>query len=238
MAALEVRNLTRKYRQGQANEVQALDGVSFSVQPGEFISVVGRAGSGKTTLLHCVGLLLRPTSGQVIIGGIDTTGLSDAHRADFRGRTIGLVLQDFNLFPTLTALQNVMLPMRYAALGRGARKRARELLDMVGLADYPGYRPDQLSAGQAQRVAIARALIRAPSLVLADEPTGGVGDETSDQLLYLMQQLNRTTGVTFVIATHDPEVAACTDRMVRIRDGQVASDQRRRVDLRRLKELR
>lgn len=238
MAALEVRNLTRKYRQGQANEVQALDGVSFSVQPGEFISVVGRAGSGKTTLLHCVGLLLRPTSGQVIIGGIDTTSLSDAHRADFRGRTIGLVLQDFNLFPTLTALQNVMLPMRYAALGRGARKRARELLDMVGLADHPGYRPDQLSAGQAQRVAIARALIRAPSLVLADEPTGGVGDETSDQLLYLMQQLNRTTGVTFVIATHDPEVAACTDRMVRIRDGQVASDQRRRVDLRRLKELR
>lgn len=109
---------------------------------------------------------------------------------------------------------------------------------MVGLADHPGYRPDQLSAGQAQRVAIARALIRAPSLVLADEPTGEVDNETSDELLYLMQQLNRTSGVTFVIATHDPEVAACTDRMVRIRDGQVASDQRRRIDLRRLRELR
>lgn len=238
MAALEVRNLTRKYRQGQANEVQALDGVSLSVQPGEFISVVGRSGSGKTTLLHCVGLLLRPTSGQVIIDGIDTTSLSDTQRADFRGRRIGLVLQDLNLLPTLTVLQNVMLPMRYAPFGRGARKRARELLDMVGLPDHLGYRPDRLSAGQAQRVAIARALMRAPSLVLADEPTGEVDNETSDQLLYLMQQLNRTTGVTFVIATHDPEVAACTDRMVRVRDGQVASDQRRRVDLRRLRELR
>jgi len=238
VAALEVRNLTRKYRQGQANEVQALDGVSLSIQPGEFISVVGRSGSGKTTLLHCVGLLLRPTSGQVIIDSIDTTGLSDAQRADFRGRRIGLVLQDRNLLPTLTVLQNVTLPMRYAPFGRGARKRARELLDMVGLPDHPAYRPDQLSTGQAQRVAIARALMRAPSLVLADEPTGEVDNETSDELLYLMQQLNRTTGVTFVIATHDPEVAACTDRMVRIRDGQVASDQRRRVDLRRLRELR
>ena len=238
MAALEVRNLTRKYRQGQANEVQALDGISLSIQPGEFISVVGRSGSGKTTLLHCVGLLLRPTSGQVIIDSIDTTGLSDAQRADFRGRRIGLVLQDRNLLPTLTVLQNVTLPMRYAPFGRGARKRANELLDMVGLANHPACRPDQLSAGQAQRVAIARALMRAPGLVLADEPTGEVDNETSDELLYLMQQLNRTTGVTFVIATHDPEVAACTDRMVRIRDGQVASDQRRRVDLRRLRELR
>ena len=238
MAAIEVRDLTRKYRQGQAHAVQALDGVTLSVRAGEFVSVVGRSGSGKTTLLHCLGLLLRPTSGQVVIDGIDTTALTDGQRTTLRGRRIGFVFQDLNLLRTLTVLENVLLPLRYAGISRGARQRARELLDLVGLGDHLRLRPDQLTAAQAQRVAIARALIKEPSLVLADEPTGEVDNETSDELLYLMQQVNRTSGVAFVVATHDVDVASCMDRMIRIRDGQVVSDDRLRVDLDRLRELR
>jgi putative ABC transport system ATP-binding protein len=236
VAAIELRELTRVYRQGQPGAVRALDGVTLSIYSGEFVSVVGRAGSGKTTLLHSVGLLVRPTSGQVVIDGIDTGALTDGERADLRGRRIGFVLQDLNLLPTLTALENVMLPLRYTQLGigRGVKQRARDLLDRVGLADRIDERPDQLTAGQAQRVAIARALINGPTLVLADEPTGEVDDETSDELLYLMQQLNRTSGVTFVIATHDVEVGSCMDRMIRIGGGRVVSDAQLRVDRDRL----
>lgn len=229
MAAIEVRDLTRKYRQGEANTVQALDGVTLTIDAGEFVSIVGRSGSGKTTFLHCVGLLLRPTSGQVIIDGIDTTALTEGQRADFRGRRIGFVFQNPNLLPTLTALQNVMLPLRYGRISRGGKKRSRELLDLVGLGDGMHHRPGQLSVDQSQRVAIARALINAPTLVLADEPTGEVDSETSDELLFLMQQLNRTSGVTFIIATHDVEVASCMDRVIRLSDGHVGADERLRL---------
>lgn len=228
MGAIEVRDLTKKYRRGEPNEVRALEGVTLSVQAGEFVAVVGRSGSGKTTLLHALGLLLRPTSGEVVIDGIETAGLPDGQRAAFRGRRIGFVFPDPGLLPTLTALENVMLPLRYARFGRGARDRARHLLDLVGLADRAGERPDQLTAGQAQRVAIARALIKAPALVLADEPTGEVDNETSDELLYLMQQLNRKSDVTFVVASQDVEVGSCMDRMIRLRDGQLVSDERLR----------
>jgi len=238
VAAIEVRDLTRKYRQGEANMVKALDGVTLSVGAGEFVSMVGRSGSGKTTFLHCVGLLLRPTSGQVIIDGIDTTALTDRERADFRGHRIGFVFRDQNLLPSLTALQNVMLPLRYGRIGRGGRKRARELLDLAGLGDHMHQRPGQLTAGQSQRVAIARALIKAPTLVLADEPTGEVDNETSDELLFLMQQLNRTSGVTFIIATHDVDVATCMDRMIRLSDGQVRADERLRAARSRLTSRR
>lgn len=229
MAAIEVRDLIRKYRQGEAGMVQALDGVTLGIDAGEFISVVGRSGSGKTTFLHCVGLLLRPTSGQVIIDGIDTTAMTDGQRADFRGRRIGFVFQDQNLLPTLTALENVMLPLRYGRISRGGKIRARELLDLVGLGDRMDHGPGQLTVGQVQRVAIARALIKAPTLVLADEPTGEVDNETSDELLFLMQQLNRTSGVTFIIATQDVEVASCMDRVIRLSDGHVSADERLRV---------
>jgi len=238
VVAIEVRDLTRKYRQGEANTVQALDSVTLSIDAGEFVSLVGRSGSGKTTFLHCVGLLLRPTSGQVIIDGIDTTALTDGQRTDFRGRRIGFVFRDQNLLPTLTALQNVMLPLRYGGIGRSGRNRARELLDLVGLGDVTHHRPGQLTVGQSQRVAIARALIRAPTLVLADEPTGEVDNETSDELLFIMQQLNRTSGVTFIIATHDVDVATCMDRMIRLSDGQVGADERLRVPRGRLTSLR
>jgi ABC-type lipoprotein export system ATPase subunit len=232
MAAIEVRGLGVRYRQGQPNAVQALDGVTVSVQAGEFVSVLGRAGSGKTTLLHCVGLLLRPTSGLVVIDGLDTSALSDGQRAELRGRRIGFVLRDRNLLPGLTVLENVLLPLRYAglaALGRAGSARARDLLDLVGVADQARARPDQLTMAQAQRAAIARALVQAPTLVLADEPTGELDDESSDELLYLMQQVNRMSDVTFIVATQDRDVASCMDRMIRIGGGRVLSDERLRV---------
>ena len=238
MAAVEVRDLTRKYRQGNDSLVRALDGVTLSVDPGEFVSVVGRSGSGKTTFLHCVGLLLRPTTGQVIVDGVDTTALTDGQRADFRGRQIGFVFRHQGLLPTLTALQNVMLPLRYGPIGTGGKKRARELLDIVGVGDLMHHRPGQLTVGQSQRVAIARAFIKAPTLVLADEPTGEVDNETSDELLFLMQQLNRTSGVTFIIATHDVDVATCMDRVIRLSDGQVGADERLRVARGRVSSIR
>lgn len=218
--------------------VRALDGVTLSVDPGEFVSVVGRSGSGKTTFLHCVGLLLRPTTGQVIVDGVDTTALTDGQRADFRGRQIGFVFRHQGLLPTLTALQNVMLPLRYGPIGTGGKKRARELLDLMGVGDLMHHRPGQLTVGQSQRVAIARAFIKAPTLVLADEPTGEVDNETSDELLFLMQQLNRTSGVTFIIATHDVDVATCMDRVIRLSDGQVGADERLRVARGRVSSIR
>lgn len=225
MAAIEISNLVKQYHQGEPNVITALDSISLGIQPGEFVSVVGRAGSGKTTLLHCLGLLLRPTSGQIVIDGLDTIAMSDGSRAEFRGRRIGFVPRARHLLPSLSALENVMLPLRYSRLGRGGRRQAAELLDQVGLGDSLDRRPDQLTSGDVQRVAIARALVRAPSIVLADEPTGEVGDESSDELLFLMQQINRTSGVTFVIATQDVEVGSCMDRMVRLRDGRISSDE-------------
>lgn len=241
MAAIEIRGLTLTYRQSQANPVPALDSISLGFQAGEFVSLVGRAGSGKTSVLHCMGLLLRPTSGQVIIDGIDTGPLTDGQRAILRGRRIGFVFKDRNLLPTLTVLENVLLPLRYAGLpaaGKGGRKRAGDLLDLVGLADRMQDFPAQLTAGQAQRAAIARALVKEPSLVLADEPTGEVDNETSDELLYLMQQLNRVSDVTFVVATHDVEVGSCMDRMIRISDGHVVADARLQVERESLRGVR
>jgi putative ABC transport system ATP-binding protein len=232
VAAIEVRGVSVKYRQGQPTAVQALDGVTLGVQAGEFVSVLGRAGSGKTTLLHCAGLLLRPTSGVVVLDGIDAATLSDGRRADLRSRKIAWVLRDRNLLPGLTVLENVLLPLRYAglsALSRTGRARARDLLDLVGLADRARARPDELTAAQSQRAAIARALVKAPTLVLADEPTGEMDDEASDELLYLMQQINRMSDVTFLVATQDRDVASCMDRMIRIGGGRVLSDERLRV---------
>jgi len=232
VAAIEVRGLGVKHRQGQPNPVQALDAVTLSVQAGEFVSVLGRAGSGKTTLLQCIGLVLRPTAGMVALDGIDTGALSNGQRAELRGRRVGFVLRDRNLLPGLTVLENVLLPLRYAGLamlGRPGRARARDLLDLVGLADLARARPAELTVAQAQRAAIARALVQAPTLVLADEPTGEVDSETSDELLYLMQQVNRMSDVTFIVATQDYDVASCMDRMIRLGDGRVISDERMRV---------
>ena len=225
MAAIELIDLTKHYKQGK-NIVRALDGVSLNIQSGEFVAVVGRSGSGKTTMLDLLGLLLRPTSGRILIDGVDTGTLKDGERATMRGERIGFIFQEFNLLPTLNAVENVMLPLRYRrGKDHDGKARALRLLDEVDLADRVEHRPSELSGGQAQRVAIARSLINNPALVLGDEPTGEVDSETSTQLLDLMRRMNRERGVTFVIVTHDMEIANRTDRIIRLKDGKVISDE-------------
>jgi putative ABC transport system ATP-binding protein len=224
MANIELIELTRHYHQGK-NVVRALDGVSLRIEPGEFVSVVGRSGSGKTTLLDLVGLLLRPTGGTVMLDGEDTARLRDGKLADLRGRKLGFIFQEYNLLPALNVVENVMLPLRYARGVKNGRRRAGELLDLVGLSDRLTHRADQLSGGQQQRVAIARALINGPTLVLGDEPTGAVDTQTSDELVGLMRRLNQEQKVTFMIVTHDLDLAARTDRIIRLKDGVVVSDE-------------
>jgi putative ABC transport system ATP-binding protein len=226
MADIQLVNLTKTYRQG-SHTITALDGVDLRIESGEFTSIVGRSGSGKTTLLDLAGLLLRPTAGTVLIDGQDTAKLNDGKRADLRARRIGFIFQEYNLLPALNVVENVMLACRYGGGDRReGRRRALDLLELVGLAGRLHHRPDQLSGGQQQRVAIARALVNRPALVLGDEPTGAVDSQTSDELVALLRRLNREEGVTFVVVTHDLELAAQTDRIVRLADGRVLSDDR------------
>lgn len=226
MASIELVELTKHYKQGR-EVVKALDGVSLEIGAGEFVSIVGRSGSGKTTLLDLVGLLLRPTSGRVVIDGVEASGLKDNQRADVRGQRIGFIFQEFNLLPSLNVLENVMLPLRYTkSRVKDGRARALELVEAMGLTERLKHRPDELSGGQQQRVAIARALINRPAIVLGDEPTGSVDTQTSQELVGLMRWLNREEGVTFVIVTHDLELAGRADRMIGLKDGRVTSDER------------
>ena len=229
MASIELSDLTKHYKQA-ATTVKAVDGLNLSIEAGEFVSIVGRSGSGKTTTLDLLGLLLQPTSGQIVLDGVDTGKLRDGARADLRGKKLGFVFQDFNLLPGLNAIQNVMLPLRYHKNGKDGKARAAALLDEVGLKDRMDHRPDQLSGGEQQRVAIARALINRPSLVLGDEPTGEVDSETSQQIVGLMRRMNREHGVTFILVTHDMDVANQTDRVIRLKDGKVLSDLRAKTE--------
>jgi ABC-type lipoprotein export system ATPase subunit len=228
MALIEMIDLVKHYNQGQS-KVRALDGVSLGIAAGEFVSVAGRSGSGKTTMLDLCGLLMRPTSGRILIEGVDTAALSDGRRAELRGRRIGFVFQEYNLLASLNVLENVTLPLRYTGGHRAAgRRRAVELLEAVGLQDKLTTRADQLSGGQQQRVAIARALVSRPAVMLADEPTGALDTETAAEFVGLLRQLNQEEGLTVVVVTHDTDLAAQTDRVIRLRDGRVLDDARQR----------
>ncbi|HSS93735.1 MAG TPA: ABC transporter ATP-binding protein [Candidatus Dormibacteraeota bacterium] len=225
MAKLQLENLTKYYRVGK-NEVRALDGVTLDIGDGEFVAVVGRSGSGKTTMLDLIGLLLRPTSGRLLIDDIDTAKLGDRDRAHMRAQKVGFVFQEYNLLPGLNVLENVMLPLRYAKKGSDGRARALELLERVDLTDRIKHRSSELSGGQQQRVAIARSMINQPSLILLDEPTGAVDTETAEQLVALLKRLNKEDQVTIIVVTHDLDVASQTSRNIRLKDGKVLSDDR------------
>jgi putative ABC transport system ATP-binding protein len=226
MAIVEARGLVKIYPMG-ATEVHALRGMDLTVDAGEFMSVMGPSGSGKSTLLNLVGCLDRPTEGTVWLDGEDVTQVPRSRLPAIRREKIGFVFQQFNLLNHLTALENVMLPLRYAEVGRReARERAARLLEHVGLGDRVTHRPLELSGGEQQRVAVARALVNRPAIVLADEMTGELDTATADELIALLQTLNRE-GQTFVIVTHDPRVAAQTRRTVYLQDGRVVREERR-----------
>lgn len=222
---LQLENVVRAYRMG-GEVVRALDGVSLTVRRGEFLAIMGRSGSGKSTLLNVIGCLDRPTSGTIILDGEDVTRVPKGRLPRIRREKIGFVFQQFNLIPTLTALENVMLPMEYAGLPeRERRDKAHEALAAVDLADRLNHRPTELSGGQQQRVAIARALGPEPAIILADEPTGALDTHIAHAIVEMMRAFNRERQQTFIIVTHDPLVADQTNRVVRLLDGQVASDE-------------
>ena len=224
MEVTKVINATRDFKIGEV-ETHALRGVNLSIEDGEFTALVGPSGSGKTTLLQLIGLLDQPTSGQIHINGKDATRLNRNQRADLRKGTIGFIFQFFALIPTLTAYENVEMPLLLNGTKPAERKkRVNEVLEAVGLSDRAHHRPDQLSGGQQQRVAVARALAIHPKVILADEPTANLDTENGKQVMDIMQRLNKETGVTFVFATHDPRVIGYASRVVTLQDGLITKD--------------
>lgn len=217
-ALLTAVDVSKQYPMG----VRALDGVSLTVRRGEMLGIMGRSGSGKSTLLHILGCLDRPTAGEVWLEGTAVTRLPEAALPALRLRKLGFVFQAHNLVPSLTALENVALPLRYLKVPtRRAMEKARAALEAVGLSDRMHHMPAQLSGGQQQRVAVARALVNDPALVLADEPTGALDSQTARELLALMRRLSAERGQTFVVVTHDPLVGQACDRIVTMADGRI-----------------
>lgn len=212
------------YRVGKV-DVQALRGVNFGVEKGEFVSIMGHSGSGKSTLLHILGGLLKPTSGKVIVDGEDLAAVGDAQRTDIRRRKIGFVFQRFNLFPTLTAEGNLKLAEHIQGReSKGSAELRREVLQLLKLENKMHHKPLELSGGEQQRVAIARAVITRPAIILADEPTGNLDSENSEIVLKMLVQLNRELGQTIVMITHNPEAAEIAKRKILMRDGQIVSN--------------
>lgn len=211
-------DIKKIYQMGNV-EVRALAGVSFKIRRGEVVAIMGPSGSGKSTLMNLLGCLDRPTSGSYILDGEEVSTLDDNELAGIRNRKVGFVFQSFNLLPRQSALSNVELPMRYAGVTRDRVDRARAALDSVGLADRMGHKPTELSGGQQQRVAVARALVNNPAILMADEPTGNLDSKSGKEIIDLLLNLNRTSGTTLIVVTHDQAIASQTQRIIRLRDG-------------------
>ncbi len=224
-AIIQAENLTKIYKLGKV-EVPALNGVSFSVETGEFVSIVGPSGSGKSTLFYILGGLTPPTSGLVFIDGTDFGKLSDAERTEMRKRKIGFVFQKFNLLPTLSARDNIAIAHDIAGKN-GAIDEAhlKRVADFLGITDRLDHRPSEMSGGQQQRVALARALVNQPSIILADEPTGNLDSKSSDQVLKMLRQSNQEFGQTVLMITHNPAAATYGDRVIHMRDGEIVSEE-------------
>jgi putative ABC transport system ATP-binding protein len=221
-AIIEVQNLQKIYRSGEV-DVHALRGVNLDVRRGEFLSVIGPSGSGKSTLFHILGGLASPTNGRVIIDGDDIQKLSDGQRTEMRQRKVGFVFQKYNLLPTLTAYDNILIARYLAHYHEPLSEDFNQVLDLLNIRHRLQHKPRALSGGEQQRVAIARALVNRPAIILADEPTGNLDTENSNAVLNLLQELNRTKGQTILMITHNPEAAAYADRTVSMRDGQIVA---------------
>jgi putative ABC transport system ATP-binding protein len=217
---IELRSVDKSYKLGEMT-VHALRGMNLSIAPGEFVMLLGPSGSGKTTTLNLIGGLDSPTSGQVIVEGEDIASYDDRRLTTYRRRKVGFIFQFYNLIPTLNARENVMMALRLVHAGSGLRRRADDLLEQVGMSHRADHFPSQLSGGEQQRVAIARALAKNPTLMLCDEPTGELDVETGEQVLRVIQQLNRENGTTVVMVTHNVSLAPISDRAVHVRDGAV-----------------
>lgn len=227
---IELRDVYKIYSEGLESEVRALDGISLTIDHGEFVAVVGQSGCGKSTLMNVLGCLDIPTRGTYLLDGTDVQDLSDGQLSRIRNQEIGFIFQQYNLIQTLTVQENVELPLIYRGIDPIDRKElALEALNRVGLADRRKHYPTQMSGGQQQRVAIARAISTHPPVIMADEPTGALDSRTGQQVLKFLQQLNRE-GSTIILITHDNGIAATAPRMVRLSDGRIVSDQRQEVD--------